>query len=317
MDFHHTELYNTYSIVARDPQTGQVGVAVQTHQIGVGRIVPWMVTGVGAVATQSLVNISYGPMALAMLREGLSASAIIASLIAGDKRENRRQVAVITADGDVATHTGTGCIAYAGHHTGDAYSVQANMMNKPTVIEAMRHAYENTQGELALRMMASLEAAQAEDGDIRGMQSAAMKIVPATSQYEWETDFDLRVDESAQPLTELARLVRLRRAQHLDNSGHVKLGAGDVEGALADWQSARQLAPDLEEIAYWQAVTLADANPRDDSISIAAQLLHDHLVPDAAWAGWRDLIGRLVANGLMEREGAGDELLTALDALSA
>jgi uncharacterized Ntn-hydrolase superfamily protein len=311
--FHYTQLFSTYSIVARDASSGAMGVAVQTHQMSVGRVVPWVVTGVGAIATQSLTNISFGPMGLAMLRENMSAENIIASLIAGDANQHRRQLAVVTAKGDAAAHTGTGCIPHAGHHVGEGYTVQANMMTKETVISAMREAYEGTSGDLAGRMIAALQAAQAEDGDIRGMQSAAIKIVPAKSDHEWETLYDLRVDESDTPVADLARLVTMRRAQHIDSEGHQLLHGGDVDGALTKWDKARQHAPDLEEIAYWQAVTLADVNPRPDSVAIAAQILREHVMPDARWSDWRDLIGRLAEVGLIQREGASEELLSAID----
>jgi len=311
MKFHPSELFSTYSIVARDSDTGQLGVAVQTHQMCVGSIVPWLLPGIGAVATQSLVNISFGPIALAMLREGVAAPQIIDALVVSDPDANRRQVAVVDAKGRVGAWTGDGCIAEADHHIGDGYSVQANMMTRPTVVAAMAAAYEQASGDLAQRIVAALEAAQAEDGDIRGMQSAAVKVVSGdTSKPVWEADYDLRVDEHENPVQELARLVRLRRAQLLDDRGHRAFQDDKRNDALALWAEARTLAPELEELSFWQAVTLAD-KPAD--ITMAVEILRPALAHDPRRAHWIDLIRRLQACGLLERQGAADEFITALE----
>ncbi len=310
MKFHFTELNSTYSIVARDAQTGQFGVAVQTHQMSVGNGVPWLLPGVGAVATQSLTNVSFGPMALRMLREGVSATHVVRALVASDDHENRRQVAVVDAHGHAAAHTGKGCIAQAGHHVGEGYSVQANMMTRTTVIQAMVTAYEAAQGDLAQRMMAALEAAQAEDGDIRGMQSAALVVVPGDMLMpEWKKDYSLRVDEHENPVVELARLVRNRRAQIVDEEGHKLLEDGQHVAALAKWAEARSIAPEQEELAFWQAVSLAD-KPGD--IDSAVSILKPMLAADARREDWIELIRRLANCGLIEREGADADLIRAL-----
>ncbi len=310
MRFHFTELNSTYSIVARDAQTGQFGVAVQTHQMSVGNGVPWLLPGVGAVATQSLTNISFGPMALRMLREGVSATHVIRALVASDDHENRRQVAVVDSNGHAAAHTGKGCIAEAGHHVGEGYSVQANMMTRPTVIQAMSSAYESAQGDLAQRMMAALKAAQAEDGDIRGMQSAALVVVPGDMLVpEWKKDYSLRVDEHENPVVELGRLVRNRRAQIVDEEGHKLLEEGQHVAALAKWTEARAIAPEQEELAFWQAVSLAD-KPGD--IASAVNILKPMLAADARREQWIELIRRLANCGLIEREGADADLIGAL-----
>lgn len=310
MNFQHQHLFNTYSIVARDPQTGQFGVAVQTHQMGVGRLVPWLLPGVGAVATQSLVNISFGPMALTMLREGIGAERIIAALVASDEGANRRQVAVVDAHGRAAAWTGQGCIAEAAHHVGDAYSVQANMMTNPTVVAAMASAYENAAGDLAARMLAALQAAEAEGGDIRGMQSAALRVVPGSKDTpEWQTDYDLRVDEHAAPLNELARLLRLCHANLIDNVGYAALDEGRHPEALDHFAKARREAPELEELAFWQAVKLADTH---SDIETAVAILRPVLARNPRRIHWIDLIRRLQLCGLIERENAGDDLIAAL-----
>jgi uncharacterized Ntn-hydrolase superfamily protein len=315
MNFHYTDLYTTYSIVARDPITGQLGVAVQTHQMTVGRVVPWLLPGVGALATQSLANISFGPMGLAMLREGVPAPKVIEALVASDEGAHRRQVAVVDAKGQVGAWTGGGCIAYAGHHLGEGYSVQANMMTNDTVIPAMAKAYESASGDIAERMVAALRVAQAEDGDIRGMQSAALKVVPADNlslaegRVDWLTVYDLRVDEHENPVEELARLVRLRGAQILDGEGHKAMRDGRRDEALEIWGLARSQAPELEELAFWQAMSLAD---QPNEVQAAAAILSSALATDSRRVHWIDLIRRLQACGLLERPGAADELIAAL-----
>jgi uncharacterized Ntn-hydrolase superfamily protein len=310
MRFEPTQLVSTYSIVARDPQTGQLGAAVQTHQMCVGWIVSWLLPGVGAVATQSLVNISFGPVALAMLQEGVAAPRIIDGLVASDPDAHRRQVAVVDANGQAAAWTGDGCIAEAGHHIGEGYSVQANMMTFPTVVTAMAEAFEKTTGDLAQRMMAALQAAQAEDGDIRGMQSAALKVVPSDiSKPAWTVDYDLRVDEHHNPVEELRRLVRLRHAQIIDQRGYEAFEQGQRDQALAAWAEARAEAPELEELPFWQATTLAD-KPAD--VQTAAEILRPALANDPRREQWIDLIRRLQNCGLLERENAAQELIHAL-----
>lgn len=316
--FRHQALFSTYSIVARDPDTGQFGVAVQTHQMCVGRIVPWLLPGRGAMATQSLANVGFGPLTLAMLREGVPAPRIVAALVASDPGESQRQVAVVDTHGRAAAHTGSACIREAGHHVGDGYSVQANMMTRTTVIEAMRRAYEQTQGDLAARMLAALQAAQDEDGDIRGVQSAALKIVPGRANApQWTSDYDLRVDEHEQPLTELARLVRLVRARRLDDAGYELLEAGDSAGAESHWAEARTMAPELEELAFWQAVELADKLPHPQALQTAAHILHAALAGHERRTHWLDLIGRLVECGLIQRAKAGPELIAAFEEVGA
>jgi uncharacterized Ntn-hydrolase superfamily protein len=309
MNIHHSQLFATYSIVAFDPDTGEYGVAVQTHQMSVGSIVPWMLPRVGAVATQSLVNISFGPVALNMLREGYAADRVIAALVAADSDQHRRQMAVVDREGRAAAHTGTGCIAAASHQTGPGYSVQANMMTQSTVVAAMAAAYEQAAGDLAHRMLAALQAAQAEGGDIRGMQSAALKVVPGDDAPDWDTVYDVRVDESENPLQELARLVRLRYASLLDQHGNNALKAGQRDAALELWARARSEAPELEELPFWQAVELADEH---SDIETAAAILRPALADDPRRDHWLDLIQRLAMCGLIAREGAADELIAAL-----
>lgn len=304
----HT-LFSTYSIVARDSETGQLGVAVQTHQMCVGAVVPWLAPGIGAIATQSLTNISFGPIGLAMLKAGVPAPKVIEALVASDENAQVRQVAAVDAAGRVGAWTGPGCISEASHHIGDGYSVQANMMTASSVVPAMADAYEHAQGDLAQRMLAALEAAQAEGGDIRGMQSAALKVVEGKLNPTWPYVYDLRVDEHEEPVRELARLVRLRHAQLVEQQGYDALEQGDRERALLLWAAARTEAPELEELAFWQAVTLADDA---GDAQTGADLLRPVLRNDPRREHWLDLIARLQQCGLIKRSGASNELLDLL-----
>ena len=310
MQEHFSKLFSTYSIVARDPETGELGVAVQTHQMCVGWVVPWMKPGLGALATQASANIKFGPLGLALLEEGIEPEQIIAALVASDPGADRRQVAVVDAQGRAAAHTGANCIQYASHHVGGGYTVQANMMTRSTVIPAMVEAFESATGDLAVRMMAALYAAQAEDGDIRGMQSAALKIVSGDrSTPAWDVIYDLRVDEHERPLDELARLVRLRRAAVVDERGHEALTAGKREEALALWQQAREIAPEMEEIPFWQAMNLADELQDYDG---AAAVLRPVFERDSRRDEWVDLIRRLEACGMLSRAGTAQQIISRL-----
>ena len=193
----------TYSIVAADLAKGAFGVAVQTHQPSVGALCPYAQAGVGAVATQSIVEPAYGPRGLAAMHTGESASEALARLLADDEQRELRQVAFVDRTGEVAAHTGDRCIRYASHVVGDTFSCQANMMRGDGVPEAMAVAFSSAVGSLAHRMLSALDAAQAAGGDIRGMQSAALIVVTATSRL------DRRVDDHVRPLDELRRLVDL------------------------------------------------------------------------------------------------------------
>ncbi len=307
----YTPLFHTYSIVARDAESGQLGVAVQTHQMCVGAIVPWLLPGIGALATQASANIHFGPMGLAMLREGIDAPLVVEALVASDPGADRRQLAVVDARGGVGAWTGGNCIPHAAHHNGAGYSVQANMMARDTVVPAMAKAYEAAEGELCVRMMAALHAAQGEGGDIRGMQSAALQIVsgdPQATGFQ-RVIYDLRVDESADPLCELDRLVRLRRAQRINAQAYPLLEEQRAR-ALELWAAARALAPELEELAFWQAIQLADGLADVDA---GAAILNEMLARVDRREEWVELIRRLQACGAIEREGAAGELIAALD----
>lgn len=285
---------HTYSIVARDPETGQLGVAVQSHWFSVGPIVPWAEAGVGAVATQSIVEISYGPLGLELMRAGKSAPDALKALLATDPQADYRQVAMIDAQGRVAAHTGELCIGEAGHRVGNQYSVQANLMLKNTVWDAMARAFETTRGDLADRLLAALEAAENEGGDIRGRQSAALIIVSGKpTGRRWEDRlFDLRVDDHPHPVAELKRLVRLKRAYDHMNKGDEYFARQDIEGALREYAAAEALVPDNVEMIFWHAVTLVNAKRVDEALPLFTKVF-------AADRNWATLVPRLPRSKLL------------------
>ena len=254
-------LVHTFSIVARDPKTGDMGVAVQSHWFSVGSIVSWAEAGVGAVATQSFVDPGYGLKGLGLMREGLSAPDALARLVKADSQPHGRQVAMIDSRGRVNAYTGRSAVAAAGHLVGDQFSVQANMMANDKVWPAMADAYRGATGDLADRMLAALEAAQAAGGDARGKQSAALVVVKAAdSGRPWvgaDRIFDLRIEDHPQPLVELRRLLRLQRAYGHANRGDELMTEKKVDEALVEYAAASTLAPEIVELPFWHAVTLA------------------------------------------------------------
>jgi len=286
----------TYSIVARDPGSGQIGVAVQSHWFSVGTVVSWAEAGVGAVATQSLVDPSYGPLGLAHMRAGRTAPDALTALLAGDAGRDVRQVAMIDAAGRVAAHTGARCIAEAGHEVDSeaTFSVQANLMEDSAVWPAMANAFRAATGDLAERMLAALEAAQAVGGDIRGKQSAALLVVAAEATGRpWEDRlFDLRIEDHPTPIRELRRLVRLQRAYRHMNAGDVAMEHGDFAAASDEYGAARHLAPEIVEIPFWHAVTLANSGRIDESLPLFRGVFSKEPV-------WRTLVPRLVDAGLL------------------
>ena len=288
---------HTYSIVARDPKTGDLGVAVQSHWFSVGSVVPWAEAGVGAVATQSFVKASYGPLGLALLRSGKTAEQALQQLLAMDPRADVRQVAIVDTKGGVAVHTGAHCIAKAGHSKGAGYSTQANLMLRETVWDAMGHAYESAEGDFAARLLAALAAAQHEGGDIRGQQSAAILIVRGTSTgHVWEDRLvDLRVEDSADPVGELTRLVKLHRAYDHMNAGDLAVERKDIDAAALEYGMAEALVPDSAEMLFWHAISMAGAGRIDAARPLMARAY-------GADPNWRTLLGRLPASGLLDEK---------------
>ena len=292
---------HTYSIVARDPRTGELGVAVQSHWFSVGSTVTWAEAGVGAIATQSFIDPSYGRLGLELMRGGKSAPAALAALVAADEGRDVRQVAIVDTEGRVAAHSGAKCIAAAGHQTGAQFSVQANLMEKPTVWPAMARAFESATGELAERMLAALEAGEREGGDIRGRQSAAMLIVkPHSSGRPWagsDIVVDLRIEDHPQPLAELRRLLRVNRAYFHMNNGDLCSERKDWDCAIREYGAAERLMPEQVEIVFWHAVTLVTGGRVDEALPLFKRVF-------AAEPRWRDLVGRLPASELLPNDPA-------------
>jgi len=275
----------TYSIVARDPHTGELGVAVQSHWFSVGGVVTWARPGVGAVATQANAEPAYGPRALELLSEGATAEDALHRLLAADPGSESRQVAVVDADGRVAVHTGKACIAYAGHITGDGVSCQANIMASERVWPAMLSAFTAASGSLADRLLAALDAAEDEGGDLRGRQSAAILVVPRSGE-PWRTALSLRVEDHPDPLPELRRLVALRGAYALANEGDELLNSGRHEEAARLYMEASKRAPGNHELLFWAGLGTAQAGDLDAGVERVRDAI-------AVQPAWRELLRRL------------------------
>lgn len=287
-DVYSDSLAHTFSIVARDTATGEMGVAVQTHAFAVGTRVPWAEAGVGAIATQSFTNVSFGPRGLGLLKEGMSAEAVLQQLIDSDDGRDVRQVGIIDSRGNTAAWTGEKCIREAGHLTGDNFAVQANMMLTAEVWPAMAEAFRTTTGPLAQRLLAALEAAQDAGGDIRGQQSAALLVVEAESNGKpWQgRKIDLRVDDHARPIAELKRLLDVYYAYQHMSAGEQALEHNDLQAAAREYRQARQLAPNNLGMRYWRAVSLANLGMVQEALPLFKQVF-------AQDPNWRTLTERL------------------------
>jgi uncharacterized Ntn-hydrolase superfamily protein len=277
--------HGTYSIVARDPDTGEVGVAVQSHWFSVGSIVSWARPAVGAVATQSIGEPSYGPALLDLLADGVEPSDALARLTAEDERAAFRQVAVVDAAGRVAVHTGQSCIAFAGDRTGDGYSVQANMMASPAVWPAMAEAFEASEGPLARRLLVALRAAEAAGGDARGRQSSAIVVAPAEGE-PWRLSVDLRVEDHPEPLDEIERLLDMAEAYKLANRADTLAGQGRHEEASGLYRRAADLAPGSHELLFWSGLAAAQGGDMDAAVRRVREAI-------ALQPGWTELLERL------------------------
>ncbi|WP_299759988.1 DUF1028 domain-containing protein [uncultured Pontibacter sp.] len=289
-------LAHTYSIVARDPKTGEMAVGVQSHWFSVGTAVPWVEAGVGVVATQSFVNKSFGPRGLELLQEGKTPEEALAILLADDEAREVRQVAILDTKGNVATHTGKQCIRYAGHISGKNFSVQANMMLTDKVWPAMAKAFERSEGQpLAERVLLAMQAAEREGGDIRGKQSAALVVVKGhKSDQPWDDKtIDLRVDDHTKPLDELERLLKVYRAYEHMNAGDLAIEKGQMQKAMEEYGKAEAMFPENLEMKYWHAIGLANSG----QIEEAAKLLREVYKKDP---NWRELTSRLPEVGLLD-----------------
>ncbi|THD69281.1 DUF1028 domain-containing protein [Robertkochia marina] len=286
---------HTFSIVARDANTGEMAVAVQSHWFSVGTVVAWGEAGVGVVATQSFVNQSFGPNGLALMKEGKSPGEAADALLNADEGRDFRQLALLNSKGKVATHTGEKCIDFAGHANGENFSVQANMMLTYGVVPAMEASWKaNAELPLAERMVAVLQAAQKAGGDIRGKQSAALLVVRGEATGEPWSDrlVDLRVDDHQDPIGELSRLLKVHRAYEHMNRGDLYVEKGEMKAAMEAYNAAMNMFPDNLEMQYWTAITLAN----DGDIDKAVEMLKPVYAGDS---NWRELTRRLPKVGLL------------------
>ena len=288
---------HTYSIVAYEESTGRLGVAVQSHWFSVGSLVPWAKAGVGAVATQSFVKVEYGPDGLQLMGNGYSAEEALNLLLKKDNSKSVRQVAMIDVNGSVAAHTGENCIYAAGHKVGPNFSVQANLMEKETVWMAMANAFEKTEGDLAEKMMSSLEAAENEGGDLRGKQSASLLIVTGEpTGIEWkDIIMDIRVDDHKEPLKELRRLIRIHKAYQHANKGDHYLEIEKISEALKEYEKASHLYPENLELPYWSAVALASKGSLNKALPIFSKVFKDE-------PKLKTLTPRLIKSGLLPND---------------
>ncbi|MFA5803315.1 MAG: DUF1028 domain-containing protein [Melioribacteraceae bacterium] len=286
---------HTYSIVAFDEKTGDMGVAVQSHWFSVGTIVTWGEAGVGVVATQSFVNPSFGPRGLELLKQGKSPQEIIDELIKSDEGREFRQLAILDSKGNAASFTGKLCIQPAGNIVGKGFSVQANLMSNDNIWPAMEKAFINSKGSLAERMLVALEAAEKAGGDVRGKQSAALLVVRAKSTGKvWDDRLvDIRVDDSSAPLPELRRLLKVHRAYQHMNNGDLAVEKNDMDKAMVEYSSAMKMFPKNLEMKYWTAVALANKGMMKEAVPMFKEIFKKD-------KNWKDLTPRLLPNGLLK-----------------
>jgi len=275
----------TYSIAARDPSSGELGVAVQSHWFSVGSIVTWARAGVGAVATQSIAEPAYGPALLDRLEAGDQPQEALAAELAADELSRFRQVAVVDSAGRVGVHTGAGCMAYAGHQGGNGFSAQANMMTSAEIWPAMATAFEAADGPLARRLLAALDAGEDAGGDVRGRQSATLLVVPAAGEA-WRATVELRVEDHPDPLAELRRLLDLHDAYALADRADALAGEGRHDLAQRLYGRAAETAPENVELSFWAGLGIAAAGDLEGGLEKVRVALDAH-------HGWRQLLARL------------------------
>jgi len=283
----------TYSIVARDPATGLLGVAVQTAMFAAGASVPWARAGVGAVATQAITEGAYGPRCLDAIEGGASAPAALARAQAADEAALLRQVGVVAADGSVAAMTGEWCIDHAGHVLGDGFTVQASMMASPVVWRAMAEAYQDSGEPFPRRLLAALEAGQAAGGDARGMMAAALVVVEAEPRDPWAGRLiDVRVDRSDEPLAELRRLLDASGGYDGFRRAVGALFGGDPAAALASADEGLSLLPGEENLRFVRAGALAASGDNDAAVAELRALI-------TARPSWETIVRSFAAKGLL------------------
>jgi len=280
--------------VAYDAETGEMGVAVQSHWFQVGPIVAWGKAGVGVVATQSFVDPAYGPKGIALMENGVPADDALSILLKQDNGEAFRQVAILDVHGNISAHTGSKCIQSAGDHQGKTYSVQANLMANDNVVPEMAKAFEKATGPLAERMVAAMEAAEAAGGDIRGKQSAALLVVKAESNGNvWQDNLvDIRIDDHPEPLKELRRILTVHRAYEHMNAGDVAVEHNNMDEAMSQYNAAMEMFPNNEEMKYWTAITLANIGEIGKALPMFKEVFDQN-------ENWRTLTPRLIDNEML------------------
>ncbi len=289
----HPRLAATYSIVARDSLTGELGVAVQSNYFSVGTDVSWARAGVGAIATQAIVEVAYGPKGLDLIARGSTAAEALDELVSQDPGAPLRQIGMVDASGHVAAYTGAACVSSCADVQGRGYSVQGNMLKSDNVWRAMGPAFEAAEGDLAERLMITLEAAEEAGGDVRGRKSAALLVVSADrSENEWEgRRFDLHVEDHVHPLEELRRLITVRRAFELFGQAREAIGEGDIDAALELVKRARILHPEEVQFSFWTGVALANCNRTEEARVWLTEAFDESDV-------WRELGRRLCDVGM-------------------
>lgn len=288
---------HTYSIVAYDPENQEIGVAVQSHWFSVGTVVAWGEAGIGVIATQSFVNVSFGPRGLELLKKGMGPQTVIDELLKTDEGREFRQIAVMDAKGNAASFTGKNCIQPAGNIVGKNFSVQANLMLNDKIWPAMAESFKNSKGKLAERMLEALEAAEKAGGDIRGKQSAAILVYKCKATGKpWEDKLvDLRIDDSNEPLKEMRRLLKVHRAYEHMNNGDLAVEKNDMKKAMHEYSAAMKMFPENLEMQYWTAIALYNNGEKDK----AAKMLKQIFVEDP---NWKTLTPRLIPNGLLKAD---------------
>jgi len=274
----------TYSIVARDSKTGQFGVAVQSHYFSVGSVVTWARAGVGAVATQAMVDVKYGPLGLELMASGKSAHDSLESLLRTDLKRETRQVAMVDAEGNVAVHTGAKCIPHAGHAVGKGFSCQGNIVKSRMVWKAMRRTFaKNSEMPFPERLLSALEAGEEAGGDARGKQSSAILVVERDLRpSHWEGRlFDLRVEDHPEPIAELKRLLRYQRGYDWVNKGDDLLTSKKYAAALRVYSRGLVLVPEVLELKYWVGLSMLKTRKRGTGVRMLREVFEE----DRNWIG--------------------------------
>lgn len=287
----------TYSIIGRDHESGEVGIAVQSRWFHAGQDLAWIEPGLGAVCTQAMIEPTYGFRGLQLLRDGRNAEEALAELTAADEGRDIRQVAIADADGRYAQHTGAGCVAAAGHATGTDCCAQGNMLASDTCWGAMVAAFEETEGNLTDRLLAALDAAEREGGDARGRQAARILVrPPQATGIPWQDRvIDLQVVDHPDPVPELRRLVTVSRAYDHLGKAFEHVDRGDVHAALDEAAVAHALAPADDQITFWRASFLGGAGRIEEALAAGREATQAH-------PGWPEFLRRCVEAGLAPPE---------------